>query len=193
MASETLEPRRPPLGDGQSAKLACAEVMISIRSASERSGEYSRMGAATTSTSRASALITRRGTQSSDLDFFGQHLAHAGQRIARQALERFDGEFAHALARVVRQIGQKLADLAGELDAHFVIGIVGQMAIGMSRRRGVGGDRAAHFRRTIRRQIKEGLGRRIVAAGQFAAGGFVLLFENLEDFDAVEKFRQALP
>ena len=76
-----------------------AVVMMSIRSESDSSGEYSRIGAATHSTSRASlsAIALRHAVQR--LDFFGQDLTHLRQLVVGQALQRLQRQRADLAVR----------------------------------------------------------------------------------------------
>src|SRR5665213_2731053 len=139
MASETLALSGLRLAMAVSAKRACAEEMISTRSASDKSGEYSRMAAAASSISCASLSMMRLGTQSSAL------ISSARMRRTRCA--------SFSIVSIVRlrifslasggRVGSSLADLARQLGTNVAVIVIGQEAIGMGRCGAVGGDGAA--------------------------------------------------
>ena len=124
--------------------------------------------------------MTDRGTQSRSLISLGQDLAHARELVASEPLERLDGEIAQPLAFLGRQFGQQLADLAGELDAHFVVGVVRKQPVGMCRRGWIGGDSPASRLIAFIGQEEKNFGRGIGAFGERFARGLVMRFEDFQ-------------
>ena len=102
------------------------------------------------------------------LDLFGQDGAHAADLVARQALQRLDGQGADMLAIRGGKVRHETGDLARQLGADVVIGIVGDVAVGVGGRGNVGRDRAARRRRAVLGQIMQHLGPGIGAPGQLA-------------------------
>ncbi|MEI9886341.1 MAG: hypothetical protein WDN08_07525 [Rhizomicrobium sp.] len=102
------------------------------------------------------------------LDFLRQDRTDARRLVARQPLERRDGQALDVLALVAREARHQARDLARQLGAHVVVGIVGKVMIGGRGRRGIGGDGAAGRRRAVAGEVVEHLGSRIGAAGEFA-------------------------
>ena len=158
IASDTasLTPRR--LATAASAFCARAVAMTSSRSASESSGEYSRMGAETVaSTSRASLSTTSRGTQSRPAISSAENRAHPRRLIVGQFLQRFERQLADAFAFRGEQVGKQPADLARKLRAHHRIDVLGENPVGLGGRRRIGRDRAPRRLIAVRRQVIEHL------------------------------------
>ena len=144
------------------------QAMISIRSASDSSGEYSRMGAATTASQVARQPqrdVARDAVQA--LDLFGQDGAHPHRRIARQTFQRLDGEGEDVRAFALRQARHQARDLHRQFGAHLFILIVGQQAVGGGGRREIGGHRVAGGGRAMGGEIVQHIGAGIGAARQF--------------------------
>ena len=122
--------------------------MISIRSASDSSGEYSRIGAATTRLHIARQPqhhIARHAVQM--LDFFRQDGAHPDGGIARQAFQGFDGE-RHDVSsfRAPTSPGIRRAILTASSARTSSSFVVGQKAIDAGRRGRIGGHRLRGWR-----------------------------------------------
>lgn len=165
-------------------------VSISIRSASESRGEYSRIGAATDFDVARQPLDDLLGNAIHRFYFFGKHLPHADKVVAGETLKGFDGQLAQAFALLLRELGHDAADLVRQLDADFVVLVVGQDPVGMRRRGRIGGYRTARRFMTFGGEEKQDFRRRIGPARQRLACSAVMRFEDLENIPAVELLRK---
>ena len=175
-----------------SASCTWPQAMISIRSASDSSGEYSRIGAATTlSRSRARLSDHRMRHAVQMLDLFGQDGAHLDRRIARQTFQGLDGQGDDMVAFALLQARHQAGDLDRQFGAHVLFVVVGQHAVGGGRRRRIGGNRLAHGGRAMLGQI---LQHRFVDIGMLRQIGLNLVgadFQDVQRIARVEPRRRA--
>ena len=145
--------------------------MISMRSASDSSGEYSRIGTAT--------IILHIARQRLDdvlrhivepLDLLRQHGADARHLVRRQPFERLDRERAYVFRLAVRERGHEAADLPRKLGADIVVRVVGEMAVGMRGRGDIRRDGTARRWRAFLGKEVEDIVARIGVAREFVLG-----------------------
>ena len=160
-----------------------AVAMISIRSVSDRSGEYSRIGAATIdSASRASVRTMYFGMQSSDLMLSASTARTRGNwsRARRSIVSivsacRFLGFFPP-------QIGHEPRDLARQFEANVVVDIVGEMPVGVRCRARIGRHRAPRRDRPVLGEVMQDVSARVGLAGQLVLRHLRALLQQGENF-----------
>ncbi len=144
--------------------------MISLRSSSFSSGEYSRIGAATiNSTSFASVMTMLCGTLVASLISSATIRRTRGSWSWARCFENLDRQLAHTDPIFVVEIGQDTPDLARELEAHLGIVVLRQHLVGLARRMGVRRNLAPDGRGAVARKVIKDLRLDILAPRQFGA------------------------